>query len=201
MFSGTAQICQFFLSVLSVFLCVWLWWTKLRKLWDSLSELRNSLCERRLERTNSGACVIACQNCAVYSVFLSGMASLSKIAQFNWECIAPLRCGFAAARSLGLRVRIPAGTMMTLSCEYCMLSGRSLCDVLITRPEESYRLWCVWVWSWSRDYEEALAQYGPSRDGGGRGEGTMKYNEPELQSVWLTLRRQNFILNFSTPCI
>jgi hypothetical protein len=24
---------------------------KLRKLWDSLSELRNSLCERRLERT------------------------------------------------------------------------------------------------------------------------------------------------------
>ena len=26
-----------------------------------------------------------------------------------------------------------------------MLSGRSLCDVLITRPEESYRLWCVVV--------------------------------------------------------
>ena len=24
-----------------------------------------------------------------------------------------------------------------------MLSGRSLCDELITRPEESYRLWCV----------------------------------------------------------
>jgi len=20
---------------------------------------------------------------------------------------------------------------------------------LITRPEESYRLWCVWVWSWT----------------------------------------------------
>ena len=26
-----------------------------------------------------------------------------------------------------------------------MLSGRSLCDELITRPEESYRLWCVVV--------------------------------------------------------
>jgi len=25
------------------------------------------------------------------------------------------------------------------------LSGRGLCDVLITRPEESYRLWCVVV--------------------------------------------------------
>ena len=24
-----------------------------------------------------------------------------------------------------------------------MLSGRGLCDELITRPEESYRLWCI----------------------------------------------------------
>ena len=27
----------------------------------------------------------------------------------------------------------------------CVLSGRGLCDGLITRPEESYRLWCVVV--------------------------------------------------------
>ena len=26
-----------------------------------------------------------------------------------------------------------------------MLTGRGLCDELITRPEESYRLWCVVV--------------------------------------------------------
>ena len=26
-----------------------------------------------------------------------------------------------------------------------MLSGRGLCDELITRPEESYRVWCVVV--------------------------------------------------------
>ena len=26
-----------------------------------------------------------------------------------------------------------------------MLSGRGLCDGLITRPEESYRMWCVVV--------------------------------------------------------
>jgi len=26
-----------------------------------------------------------------------------------------------------------------------VLSGRGLCDKLITRPEESYRLWCVVV--------------------------------------------------------
>jgi len=119
MFSGMAQVshqvCQLFLSVLCVFLCVWIWWAKnkavvccllatsavmlskkkrrrrkmwnkkwymkrniscdshllnelletdvpwddgnvvsagkLRKLWDFLSELRSSLCERRLEGT------------------------------------------------------------------------------------------------------------------------------------------------------
>ena len=30
-------------------------------------------------------------------------------------------------------------------CECFVLSGRGLCDELITRPEESYRLWCVVV--------------------------------------------------------
>ena len=34
---------------------------------------------------------------------------------------------------------------MFVCCECCMLSGRSLCDGLITRPEESYRLYCVLV--------------------------------------------------------
>ena len=32
---------------------------------------------------------------------------------------------------------------MSVSCECCVLSYRSLCDMLITHPEESYRLWCV----------------------------------------------------------
>jgi hypothetical protein len=34
---------------------------------------------------------------------------------------------------------------MFVCCEYCVLSGRGLCDGLITRPEESYRLWRVVV--------------------------------------------------------
>jgi len=34
---------------------------------------------------------------------------------------------------------------MSVCCECRVLSGRSLCDELITRPEESYRLWCVIV--------------------------------------------------------
>ena len=34
---------------------------------------------------------------------------------------------------------------MFVYCECCALSGRGLRDELITRPEESYRLWCVAV--------------------------------------------------------
>ena len=32
---------------------------------------------------------------------------------------------------------------MFVCCKCCVLSGRGLYDELITRPEESYRLWCV----------------------------------------------------------
>jgi len=56
-----------------------------------------------------------------------------------------LRRKSEAARLLRLWVRIPSGAWMSVYCECCVLSGRGLCDELITRPEESYRLWCVVV--------------------------------------------------------
>jgi hypothetical protein len=34
---------------------------------------------------------------------------------------------------------------MLVCCECCVLSGRGLCDGLITPPEDSYRLWRVVV--------------------------------------------------------
>jgi len=34
---------------------------------------------------------------------------------------------------------------MSVCCACCVLSGRGLCDEMITRPEEFYRLWCVVV--------------------------------------------------------
>ena len=34
---------------------------------------------------------------------------------------------------------------MSVCCECCVMSGRGLCDEVITRPEESYGLWCVVV--------------------------------------------------------
>ena len=56
-----------------------------------------------------------------------------------------LRLRSAAASLLRSWVRIPPGAYMFVSCECCVLSGRGLCDKLITRSEESYRLWCVVV--------------------------------------------------------
>ena len=56
-----------------------------------------------------------------------------------------LRRRSTAAHLLGLWVRIPPQAWMSVSVECCVLSGRGLCDGLITRPEKSYRLWCVVV--------------------------------------------------------
>jgi hypothetical protein len=39
----------------------------------------------------------------------------------------------------------PAGGMDSFLFEYCVLSGKGLCDGPIARPEQSYRLWCVVV--------------------------------------------------------
>jgi hypothetical protein len=63
-----------------------------------------------------------------------------------------LRCRSVAAHLLRLWVRIPSGVWM--SVVNVVLSGRGLCDELITHLEESYRLWCVVVFdletSWKR---------------------------------------------------
>jgi len=56
-----------------------------------------------------------------------------------------LRRRAEAARLLRLWVRILPGAWKFVSCECCVLSGRGLCNRPITRPEESYRLWCVVV--------------------------------------------------------
>ena len=56
-----------------------------------------------------------------------------------------LRRRSSAARLLRLWVRIPPGAWIFVCCECCVLSGRDLCDELITRPGESYRRWRVVV--------------------------------------------------------
>jgi hypothetical protein len=49
-----------------------------------------------------------------------------------------LRLRSAASLLLGLRVQILPVAWMGVCFECCMLSGRGLCDGLITRPEKSY---------------------------------------------------------------
>jgi hypothetical protein len=62
---------------------------------------------------------------------------------FQWP--RGLRRRSLAVGLLRLRVRILPGAWMFVCCECCVLSGRGLCDGLITHPEESYRLWRVVV--------------------------------------------------------
>ena len=47
---------------------------------------------------------------------------------------------YAAARLLRLWFRIPSRSLMSVCSECCVLLGKGLCEELITRPEESYRL-------------------------------------------------------------
>jgi len=53
---------------------------------------------------------------------------------------------------------------MLVCCKCCVLPGRGLCDELITRPEESYRLWCVVVCVLENlKNEEAMTRVGSQR--------------------------------------
>ena len=63
--------------------------------------------------------------------------------RFQWP--RGLRRRSLAARLLRLWVRIPPRAWIFVCCECCVLSGRGLCDGLITRSEESYGMWRVVV--------------------------------------------------------
>jgi len=66
------------------------------------------------------------------------MQALGEDCPSQWS--RSLRRRSAAARMLRLWVRNPPGPWMSVYCQCCVLSRRGLCDELITRPEESYRL-------------------------------------------------------------
>jgi len=57
-----------------------------------------------------------------------------------WVCDT-LLAGIAGSNSTG-----GMGVSLSLSCRCCVLPGRGLCDGLITRPEEFYRVFvCLGV--------------------------------------------------------
>ena len=66
----------------------------------------------------------------------------------------------ATAWVCGTSIAGIAGSNPALGMDVCVLwvlSGIYLSLVGITCPEESYGVWCIWVWPWSLDNEEALA--------------------------------------------
>src|SRR5215470_11817318 len=90
------------------------------------------------------------------------MWGISFVCQSRWP--RGLRRRPAATCLLRLWVQIPPGSWMFVCCECCVLSGRGLCDELITLPEESYRLWCVVVCNLENLVnEEAMTRVGSQR--------------------------------------
>jgi len=62
-------------------------------------------------------------------------------------------------------------------CECCVLTGRGLCVGVITSPEESYRVWCVWVWSCNLSSEWTWPWPWPTRGCYDKGGGGVQGNE------------------------
>jgi hypothetical protein len=88
-----------------------------------------SRCQRKLFTA------ILCYFCTV-----NGIYSLMAI-----PTTVGLRRRSTAARCFGFRVRNPPKERMSVLLRVlCVV--RSLCDGLTTHPEESYRIWCVWMW-------------------------------------------------------
>jgi hypothetical protein len=100
-----------------------------------------------------------------------------------------LRRGSTAARLLGLRVRIPPRAWMSVCCECCVLSGRCLCGELITCPEESFRVWCAWVWSCSLEKWGGLGPQGAVEPLEKIG-----YSSPSVyNTVWHTIQQSLYL--------
>ena len=71
-------------------------------------------------------------------------SAISGFGRSRWQ--HSLKSGTVAARLLGLRVRIRPTLWLSACCEHRKLSGKRVCVRPVTRPEETYRVWCAWLW-------------------------------------------------------
>ena len=83
---------------------------------------------------------LLCQKGVCVCVYVCECVCVLLFTKFTYLTLRP-----QAARLLRSWVRIPPGAWIFVCCDCRVLSGRGLCDELITRPEESYRLCCVVV--------------------------------------------------------
>ena len=113
-------------------------------------------------------------NYTAVAIHIESMAKISPLYKYSyiflvctaWWCRSQwprdLRRRSAGARLLGVWVWISPGAWMPVCCDCRVLSGRGLCDEVITRPEKFYRLMCPCVWSWDLK-NEVMAHWGLSR--------------------------------------
>ena len=104
-------------------------------------------------------------------------------------------CGRSPA---GIASSNPAGRM-DISCRgCCVLWGRGLCNGPITRPEESYRVWCVWVW-FGNLYNELSLAHKDCRAWKNSGEENIKNMFQEILYLWFRASLV-YINNCPTRC-
>jgi hypothetical protein len=91
---------------------------KLRKLWDSLSELRSSLCERRLERTVLRPALLPIKTAQFIQFYLQvwrhTVKSLS-LTERVWRALYVIACSFISRTRCNVTL-LPLILIYTLSC-------------------------------------------------------------------------------------
>jgi hypothetical protein len=111
------------------------------ELWDSLSQLRSSMCERRLERAVLRPALLPVKT-AQFAQLLRQvwMTSHSKISQFNWECIAPFILDVETAQKTRDKTDPPPPFPLLKQCRrsFQMRSRKSNKDITVVSLE--------WIW-------------------------------------------------------
>jgi hypothetical protein len=98
-----------------------------------------------------------------FATTLRSISTLVYVFTVQTLCIILLRFQWSRGLRLGLRPftcwncgsKSQRGMDISLLSISCVFSGRGLWDAPITRPEESYRVYCVWVWSLYLSNEKA----------------------------------------------
>ena len=125
---------------------LWIW---LRQLTVSARAVAHEVSHRgdagSIPRKSSESATRSSPTTSIMSSHFHSIIPICRISRRRSQVWRGLRRRSAVARLLRLCVRIPPAVWIFVCCDCCVLSGRGLWDGLITRPEESYRLWCVVV--------------------------------------------------------
>ena len=140
------SLCILFVVYVFILLSTYTWtrlpWLRFFRAFSSvvrqMSEYNSP--RRGTARTLPNCCVVLCIVCFVLLCLLFVCKCVLYCCQRVTSQLQLNISKFTAARLLRLWVRIPPEAWMFVCCECCVLSGRGLCDGLITCTDESYRI-------------------------------------------------------------